>query len=99
MNDVYFENGDFEWNIVKAETNIQKHQTSFKEATTIFTDFGLICYDDEEHSISEERQVAIGYSARNRLLTVSFTERNNGRIRIISARKPTSIERKLYENN
>jgi uncharacterized protein len=94
-----YENGDFEWNISKAETNIRKHQVSFKEATTVFADFGMICYDDREHSITEERQVAIGYSAQHRLLTVSFTERNNGRIRIISARRPTSIERKVYESN
>jgi uncharacterized DUF497 family protein len=94
-----YESADFEWSISKAASNLSKHQVSFKEATTIFADFGLICYDDREHSVTEERQVAIGYSSQNRLLTVSFTERDNGRIRIISARKPTPSERKLYENS
>jgi uncharacterized DUF497 family protein len=40
--------------------------------------------------------VAIGY-AGSKLLYVSFSERN-GRSRIISARKATSHERRLYAN-
>ena len=90
--------GEFEWHIPKAESNIAKHGISFEEAATIFNDFGIICYDDTEHSRAEERQIAIGYSSQNHLLTVFFTETINNKIRIISARRATSIERKLYEN-
>ncbi len=91
--------GEFEWNAEKAESNWIKHGVSFKEAMTIFKDFGLICYDDVAHSITEERQIVIGYSAQNRLLTLCMTETKDGKIRIISARKSTSIERKQYEHN
>lgn len=35
----------------------------------------------------------------NRLLVVYFTERENRNIRVISARKPTTIEREDYEEN
>jgi uncharacterized DUF497 family protein len=65
---------------------------------TVFKDFGMIYRDDIEHSITEERQIVIGYSTQNRLLTLSITEKENGKIRIISARKSVPIERKQYEN-
>jgi uncharacterized DUF497 family protein len=43
------------------------------------------------------RELIIGYSARNRLLIVSFTERDDV-IRIISARKADVGEQKAYEH-
>jgi len=90
--------GEFEWNIDKAASNLEKHGIAFKEAATVFNDFGLVCDDDKEHSEEDEkREIAIGYSSQNRLITVCFTERENI-TRIISARKSTSIERKQYEN-
>lgn len=88
---------DFEWDEIKAESNLKKHGISFEEAVTIFDDFGMIAYKDKEHSWNEEREIAIGYSAQNRLLTVCFTERAN-KTRIISARKSIPNERKIYEN-
>jgi uncharacterized protein len=91
--------GEFEWDARKAETNFIKHTITFKEAMTVFKDFGMIYRDDTEHSVTEERQIVIGYSAQNRLLTLSVTEKESGKIRIISARKSTSIERKQYEYN
>lgn len=91
--------GEFEWHVYKAESNFIKHGITFKEAITVFKDFGMIWCDDVEHSHIEERQIVIGYSTQNRLLTVCITEKENGKIRIISARKSTSTERKQYENN
>jgi len=35
----------------------------------------------------------------NSLLVVYFTERKNRKLRIISARKPTNIEREDFEEN
>jgi len=40
----------------------------------------------------------IGYSQKNNLIFVSFTERNN-KIRIISSRKATKYERKRHKEN
>jgi uncharacterized DUF497 family protein len=34
--------GDFEWDAVKARTNLAKHGVSFDEATTIFDDVRAI---------------------------------------------------------
>lgn len=62
----------FEWDGLKAESNVRKHGISFEEAKTVLDDFGLLCAADPEHSVSEARQVAIGHSSLNRLLTVCF---------------------------
>ena len=57
-----------------------------------------VIFDDQDHSTEEIREIIIGHSANNRLLLVSFTERDEA-IRIISARQATRIERKDYEEN
>jgi uncharacterized DUF497 family protein len=70
---------------------------SFAEAKTVFGDFLARIFDDEEHSIGERRNGIIGHSSNNRFLIVSFTERPNDIIRIISAREATPKERRKYE--
>jgi uncharacterized DUF497 family protein len=57
-----------------------------------------LIFDDELHSQQEARQIIIGHSDRKRLLLVSFTARGDI-IRLISARKATSHERRDYERN
>ncbi len=89
----------FEWNEKKAESNLKKHGVSFIEASTVFADLSAKMFYDEEHSGNEIREFIIGYSKSNRLLVVYFTERENRRLRIISARKPTKLERNDYEEN
>ena len=86
----------FEWDRHKAEENSRKHQITFEEASTIFRDRLAYIFDDEKHSEDELREIIIGHSVNNRILLVVFTERD-GRIRIISARKAESVERKAYE--
>jgi uncharacterized DUF497 family protein len=89
---------EFEWDRDKALSNHKKHGVSFQEAATVFGDPLAVIFDDELHSIEEEREIIVGHSARHRLLLVSFTERA-GVIRIISARVATKRERKDYEEN
>jgi hypothetical protein len=88
----------FEWDTKKAAANLKKHKIDFAEAETVFGDSLAKIFDDEIHSIDEKREIIIGHSIKNRLLLVSFTERENDTVRIISARPPTSQERKDYEN-
>ncbi|MFA6572283.1 MAG: BrnT family toxin [Bacteroidota bacterium] len=88
----------FEWDLVKAKTNFQKHGISFEEALTVWNDEFAAFLHDPSHSEKEERFVMIGYSTKNNLLIISFTERN-GNIRIISSRKATRNERKRHEEN
>ena len=86
----------FEWDPVKEETNIRKHDVNFEEASSVFDDPMFITVLDEEHSSDEERYITIGLSSKNRLLLVAHTERRDS-IRIISARKVTKNEEKFYE--
>jgi uncharacterized DUF497 family protein len=88
----------FEWNPLKAATNLKKHGVSFEEAKTVFDNPLAVIFDDEAHSIDESREIIIGHSQRNRLLLVVFTERSNS-IRIISTRLANRKEREDYEQN
>lgn len=88
----------FEWNSLKATANLKKHGVSFEEAKTVFDNPLAVIFDDEAHSIGEQREIIIGHSRQNRLLLVAFTERF-GNVRIISVRLATRQERKDYEQN
>ncbi|MBN1316676.1 MAG: BrnT family toxin [Anaerolineales bacterium] len=88
----------FEWDQIKANLNLQKHQVSFEEARTVFDDPLFITFLDIEHSLDEERYITIGFSQRNRLLLVAHTERKET-IRIISAREAMKNERRYYEES
>lgn len=86
----------FTWDEIKAERNFIKHEVSFEETKTIFSDPYFIDFFDPDHSEDEDRYVIIGMSVSQRILIASYTERQ-GRIRLISARKATRKERQLYE--
>ena len=88
----------FEWEANKANTNTTKHGVSFEEAPIVFQDVTTVIFDDENHSDKELREIVVGYSDRNRLLLVCFTERNDA-IRIINARKATRREHQDYEKH
>jgi uncharacterized DUF497 family protein len=87
----------FEWDRVKATTNIKKHKITFDEAVTVFYDPLSATFQDPDHSIGESRFITIGISSRGSLLVVSHTDKGEV-IRIISARNSTSHERKQHEN-
>ncbi len=87
---------DFEWDPRKAETNLRKHGVPFTEAGTVSGDDLAITVPDPDHSDDENRYITIGWSNRRRLLMVAHTDRDD-RIRIISARELTKVERKEYE--
>ena len=89
---------DFEWDDAKASSNETKHDVTFEEAKTVFTNPLAVIFDDEENSDDKKREIIIGHSQKNRLLLVSFTERLNA-VRVISARRATRSERKEYEEH
>jgi hypothetical protein len=88
----------FEWDSIKAKKNVKIHGVSFDEASTAFGDTLSLTIYDPLHSDKEDRLVLIGNSYKNRLLVVVHTERK-GKIRIITARKATKLERNQYEEN
>jgi uncharacterized DUF497 family protein len=87
---------EFEWDEDKAKANLKKHKVRFDEAATVFGDFLAITFPDPDHSMDEDRYITIGTSDRGRVLIISHTDRDE-RTRIISARKATPRERKVYE--
>ncbi len=86
----------FEWDLHKAESNLRKHGVSFDEAGSVFLDRLALSGPDPDHSVSELRYITFGMSRLGRPLVVSHTYRADV-IRIISARRMTRSERKLYE--
>jgi uncharacterized DUF497 family protein len=88
----------FDWDPSKSTSNIKKHGISFELAITVFDDPQALIAPDEKHSTpAEVREWIIGLSD-NGVLVVIFTKRLSGRMyRIISARKASKRERKLYE--
>lgn len=93
----------FEWDEEKEKLNLRKHRIGFTEAQTVFTDQFHVTFPDEYHSIDEERFITIGLSNMGNILLVVHTEvseiEDMIRIRIISCRKATPLERKIYDEN
>ncbi len=88
----------FEWDDAKAKANVRKHGVSFDEAGSAFLDQFALSGPDPDHSMGEPRYITFGMSGLGRLLAVFHTHRP-GVIRIISARRVTRAERKLYEES
>src|SRR5437763_7048 len=86
----------FEWDEEKASDDLTNHGVSFAEASTVFADPLSRTIPDPLHSDEEDRFVILGVSAAGHTLVVVHTHREEN-IRIISARKATSRERKDYE--
>lgn len=86
----------FEWDAEKAASNVRKHGVSFDEAGSVFLDQFAVSGPDPDHSEGESRYITFGVSSLGRLLAVSHTYRPSA-IRIITARRVTRAERKLYE--
>ena len=83
----------FVWDDSKSRENIRKHKVSFEEAKTVFLNFPLEVFHDPDHSLTEERYVAVGFSDRGRGLLVVHCENAKGtEIRIISARRASKAE-------
>ncbi len=87
----------FEWDSVKDAGNVAKHGISFAEATEVFGDQLAKTHLDPDHSADERRELIVGHNHTGKFLLVSFTERFEDTIRIISARAATRKERKDYE--
>jgi uncharacterized DUF497 family protein len=83
---------EFEWDSAKAKANIARHGISFETAKAAFQDLQAIELLDDD--LSEERWRLLGRAGAE-LIMVVYTERGD-RIRIISARKATTREQKVY---
>ena len=88
----------FEWEPRKASANQKKHGISFDEAKSVFYDESARLISDPDHSDDEERFILLGVSHALRVILVCHCYRSKGNvIRIISARKATPQESKVYK--
>ncbi len=95
---MYNRNVKFEWNSAKASANFKKHGVGFEEASSVFFDENTKVARDPDNLFNEDRFLAVGYSAKNRILIVVHCYRESDEvIRIISARKLSKSERKQFE--
>jgi len=85
---------NLQWDSNKAKSNYKKHGVRFADAVGVFEDENAITISDEHER--EDRFVTIGMDFLSRILVVVYTFRDIV-IRIISARKATARERKMYE--
>ncbi|MBI3948722.1 MAG: BrnT family toxin [Armatimonadetes bacterium] len=90
----------FDWDPAKERRNIHRHGVSFRQATSVFRDPNQVSAYDEGHSDVEERWVTLGLDSSGTLRVVVHTfvelEEDAWRIRIISARKATTVETRQY---
>ena len=88
----------FVWDKIKTESNKTKHGISFEEAASVFVINGAEEFEDDNHSDGEERLIVIGLNRELRVLTVVHCWREDDTIiKIISARKATQLEQKLWK--
>ena len=86
----------FVWDEEKARKNVVKHGIDFETACRVFGDPFRVEWYDSDHSSYEERYITIGMvDHKCCILFVSYTEWDDI-VRIISARKTTEKERRLY---
>ena len=85
----------FEWDEVKAQTNLQKHKISFLAAIAVFDDPNRIEEDTTRAEQGEIRTKTIGKIQGEIVVVVISTDREQKR-RIISARRAGKNERRKY---
>ncbi len=83
------------WDEAKATSNLVKHGIDFDEAKSVLFASVSVTIEDRRHD--EERFVTIAFSKKLNLLVVVYAYQLKEEIRIISARKATKREAKLYE--
>jgi uncharacterized DUF497 family protein len=87
----------FDWDEGNARKSAEKHSVTQGEAEQIFFNEPLLLLPDRKHSDKEQRFHALGKTQDGRLLHVTFTLRDGGKlIRVISARDMHRKERMFY---
>lgn len=83
------------WDPKKAESNFKKHKIRFSDAEMVLYDRSAMTLEDQVIA-AEQRFASIGSDAVGRVIVIVYSYRADT-IRLISARKATSSERKQYE--
>lgn len=87
---------EYEWDRANTAADLNKHGVRFADAVLALEDPAALTVADPD-SEGESRFVCLGTDPAGRVLVTVFTHRGR-RIRIISARKASSSERRSYES-
>ena len=85
---------EFEWNPVKAASNLRKHGVPFPYAARVFLDPHRLDHVDDRRAYRGERRLTMGM-IDGRLYVVAYTPRGTV-MQLISARKANAREKKQY---
>lgn len=85
---------DIEWDSRKAAENLRKHNVDFADAVIALEDENALTIEEKDHD--EQRFKTLGMGPSLNILYVIHTDRDDDRIRIISARKADRSETKQY---
>ena len=86
----------YEWDDAKNRANIRKHGIDFIDVPSMFR-HPMVTFLDQKQDYGEERWIGIGILGTVSAVVV-FTEPKENTIRIISARKATKHEEKIYRD-
>lgn len=89
----------FDWDPDKARANLRKHGVAFEDAVLVWSDpLHLVHFDRVEDG--EEGWHALGLAAGIVLILVvhTYPGKHDDRVRIVSARRATRAERRIYED-
>lgn len=84
----------FEWDEVKAASNLTKHGVAFNDAVGTFDDLRRVDFDVSRAADGEERRKVLGI-IKDRVFAVVYVLRG-GVIRLISARPANRTEERRY---
>ena len=84
----------YTWSPEKNAANLRKHRITFERAVRIFEGYTLE-YHDDRYAHEEVREVAIGLVETDEIVVI-FTEVEDDKRRIISARSANRYERQVY---
>jgi uncharacterized DUF497 family protein len=87
---------EFEWDEVKRQTNLSNHKLDFADAEIVFSGI-TFTFEDDRFEYGEDRFITLGL-LREIVVVIAHTERND-RVRVISMRKATKNEQRLYFEN
>ena len=87
---------EYEWDPRKAAENLQKHGVDFADAVIALEDENALTIEDLDPGNDEQRFKTLGMGPSVNVLFVVHCERQEDRIRIISARKADRRETRQY---
>lgn len=91
----------FEWDEKKNQSNIIKHGIDFDQARRVFQDPNMLTFEDSRFNYGEVREISVGQlllTTQQKIIIVVVIHTNREEtIRLISARKASKQERRIYE--